>query len=155
MYSDLKDGDEDFIVRNLIIAATFDVYCEGALRIACGPGHHISTTGFVWTAIVSAVYFTTMHVQDMKDQAGDRAKERCSAPIILGDSLARWNIAIPVLFCSLFCQLYLDIRIPGCFLPVGIGSIIAVRQLRFREPEDDHTTWVIWLDGYLAFTGCP
>lgn len=69
MYNDLKGGDEDFIIRNIIIAAAFGVYNEGALRVATGPDHGIITAGFLWTTIVSAVIFSTMQVQDMQDQA--------------------------------------------------------------------------------------
>lgn len=144
MYNDLKGGDEDFIVRNIIIAAAFGVYNEGALRVATGPDHDIVTAGFLWTTIVSAIIFSTMHVQDMQDQAGDSAKGRRSAPIVLGDYTARWTVVVPVLFWSLFCPLYWDIGVLGWFLPMGVGSIIAVRELWFREPEADHTTWVMW-----------
>ncbi|KAF4628188.1 hypothetical protein G7Y89_g9964 [Cudoniella acicularis] len=141
MYNDLKGGDEDFIVRNLIIAAAFGVYNEGALRIASGPGHAPTTLGFTWTAIVSCIIFSTMHVQDMQDQEGDLAKGRRSAPIVLGDWVARWTVAIPVTFWSVFCPLYWDTSILGWVLPIVVGSIIAVRELWLREPEADHTTW--------------
>ena len=151
MYNDLKGGDEDFIVRNMVIAAAFGVYNEGALRIACGHGHAPTKIGFVWTAIVSAIIFSTMHVQDMQDQIGDLAKGRRSAPIVLGDGIARWTVAVPIIFWSLFCPLYWDVGVLGWVLPMGLGSLIAVREFWFREPEADHTTWVMWA-GWLTST---
>lgn len=112
--------------------------------MATGPDHNIVTTGFFWKTIVSAVIFSTIHVQDMQDQAGDSAKGRRSAPIMLGDYTARWTIVVLVLFSSLFCPLYWAIGVFGWLLPMGVGTVIAARELWFREPEADHTTWVIW-----------
>lgn len=150
IYNNLKGGNEDFVVRNLIIAAAFGVYNEGALRIACGgQGHAPTETGFVWTALVSAIIVSTMHVQDMQDQVDDLAKGRRSTPIFLGDHAARWTVAVPVVFWSLFCPLYWGIGVLGWLLPVGMGFVVAFRELWFRGPEADHTTWVLWA-GWLS-----
>lgn len=144
MYNDLKGGDEDFIVRNLIIAFAFGFYNEGAMRVAGGASHEPNSTGLVWTAIVSAIIFSTMHTQDMKDQVGDAAKGRRSAPIVLGDWIARWTVVVPVVFWSVFCPIWWNIPLALWALPIGLGSVIAVRQLWLRDPKADHITWVIW-----------
>ncbi|KAI9874354.1 MAG: hypothetical protein M1830_009846, partial [Pleopsidium flavum] len=68
MYNDLKGGDENFIVRNLIIGLAFALYDEASLRVACGFHQAVTIPGYHWVAITSGVIFTTMHVQDMKDQ---------------------------------------------------------------------------------------
>ena len=151
LYNDLKGGSEDFVIRNLIIAAAFGVYNEGALRIACGgQGHAPSETGFVWTALVSAIIVSTMHMQDMQDQVSDLAKgRRSSAPIIPDDHVARWTVAVPVVFWSLFCPLYWGIGVLGWLMPVGMGFVVAFREVWFLEPEADHTTWVLWA-GWLS-----
>lgn len=144
MYNDLKGGDENFIVRNMIIGAAFAFYNEGALRIACGPGHYPTTDGYFWTCVVSAVIFSTMHVQDLQDQEGDRAKGRSSAPIVLGDNAARWTVSVPIIFWSIICPLIWDIGILGWVPSAVVGSIVAVRELWLRDPESDHKTWVLW-----------
>jgi 4-hydroxybenzoate polyprenyltransferase len=144
MYNDLKGGDENFIVRNIIIGAAFAVYNEGALRIACGPGQVPTKEAYIWTAVVSGVIFSTMHVQDMQDQDGDRAKGRHSAPLILGDYVARWTVAVPVVLWSFICPFMWDIGILGWVSPIAVGSVIAVRELWLREPVADHNTWVLW-----------
>lgn len=144
MYNDLKGGDENFIVRNLIIGAAFAVYNEGALRIACGTGYVPTKDAYIWTAMVSVVIFTTMHVQDMQDQEGDRAKGRHSAPLILGENVARWTVAVPVVFWSFVCPFMWNIGILGWVPPITVGSVIAVRELWLRDPRSDHNTWVLW-----------
>ena len=143
MYNDLEGG-EHWIGRNAIIAAAFGVYDEGALRIACGRGHAPTGTGFVWTAIISAVILSTMHVQEMKDQVGDLARGRRTLPIIFGDNFARWTIVVPVAFWSLFCPLYWDMSLFGWVLPIGMGFVTAVHLLRFRDPKADWTSWILW-----------
>lgn len=149
MYNDLEGGDENCIVRNEIIAAAFGLYHEGALRLACGPEHVLNCRGFSWTAVISGVIFSTMHVQDMKDQAGDLAKGRRSVPIVFGDRFARWTIAVPVAFWSLFCPLYWGVGIIGWLLSVGVGFVVAIRELMCRSRDADRLTWVIWA-GWLS-----
>ena len=73
-----------------------------AAGIASGRPVFVTKVGWQWLVIISCVISTTMHVQDLKDEAGDRARARRSAPIVLGDAVARWTIAIPVLFWSFF-----------------------------------------------------
>jgi 1,4-dihydroxy-2-naphthoate octaprenyltransferase len=60
----------------------------------------------IWTTIVSMVILTTMQVQDLKDQAGDKKKGRRTAPLVLGEKVARLSISVSVLLWSLVCTIY-------------------------------------------------
>src|ERR1044071_5325304 len=72
-------------------------YNEGSLRVAVGqPDASLTPSAWGWLAMVSAVIFTTMQAQDMKDQAGDKVSDRHTMPSVLGDEVARWTIVIPV-----------------------------------------------------------
>lgn len=122
MYNDLKGGEEDFIVRNLIIGLAFGLYNGGALKIACGVDHSITAQGYYWLVLISGVIFTTMQIQDLKDQVGDQARGRRSAPLVLGDAAARWTIAIPVIVWSIVCPLFLGLGFFGYLVPCGVGS---------------------------------
>ncbi|XXH01972.1 hypothetical protein Hte_008335 [Hypoxylon texense] len=99
LYNDLMGGDENWIVRNAIIASAFWMYNTGSTKVACSSLHGqtalITEKGALWTTIISGVIFTTMHVQDLKDQEGDCARGRRLAPLVLGDLTARWTIAVP------------------------------------------------------------
>ncbi|RYP29678.1 hypothetical protein DL767_006630 [Monosporascus sp. MG133] len=60
---------------NAIIAIAFRVYNTGPVKVAVGPETTrdgtlflgLTTRGVLWAAIVSAVIFTTMQVQDLQD----------------------------------------------------------------------------------------
>lgn len=144
MYNDLNGGEEDFIVRNLIIGFAFGLYNVGALKIACGIDQSITTPGYYWVLLISCVIFTTMHVQDMKDQAGDKARGRRSAPLVLGDTVARWTIAVPIVIWSVVCPLFLSVGPVGYLITCGVGSLIVGRIFLLRSIEADRKTWKLW-----------
>ena len=144
IYNDLGGGDDNWLVRNIIIAFAFFLYNLGSLKVACGASSQaedlMGSAAFGWTAAISAVILTTMHVQDLKDQEGDRAHNRQTAPLVLGDTLARWTIAGSVLFWSWVCALFWGLWI----LPIGTGSYVAYRVLCERGKEADRLSWKLW-----------
>ncbi|KAM7199175.1 UbiA prenyltransferase [Rhypophila sp. PSN 637] len=144
MYNDLGGGDEDFIVRNLIIGFAFGLYNASSLQIAGGPGSRINDTGVIWTSIISLVIFTTMHSQDMKDQAGDRSRGRRTAPIVLGDFAARGTIAIPIAVWSVVCPLFWRAGFEGYVLTVPLGGYIIWRLYADRSFTGDRRSWKLW-----------
>ncbi|KAK8131819.1 hypothetical protein PG984_008257 [Apiospora sp. TS-2023a] len=161
LYNDLRGGDESWILRNVIIAAAFGVYNLGSLKVAGGVGigsnSSVETTmtplGVAWVVVISGVILATMQVQDLKDVAGDRSRGRLSAPLVLGGRLARWTIALPVLFWSVVCSLIWGPRLWG--LPtVTLGILVAYRCVATtsspssRHGEEtklrDRRTWQLW-----------
>ena len=144
MYNDLAGGDESFIIRNLIIAVAFGLYNYGALRVACGTNSAPTVEGHRWAALISGVIFSTMQVQDLKDQKGDKVRSRSTAPLVLGDAIARWTIVVPVIMWSFVCPYFLKVGIWGYLLPVGTGLLIAIRTLLYRDSKEDNFTWEIW-----------
>lgn len=144
MYNDLKGGEEDFIVRNLIIGFAFGLYNGGALRIACGIDGCITASGYSWVVLISCVIFTTMQVQDLKDLAGDKARGRRSAPLVLGDAASRWSIAVPVVVWSVLCPLYLKVGPLGYLVTFALGAVIVARIFIWRNIDADRKTWKLW-----------
>ena len=144
MYNDLRGGDEDFVLRNLIIGFAFALYNGGSLRIACGDECSVTMAGHRWTALISAVIFSTMHIQDLKDVAGDKARNRRSAPLILGEGIARWTIAVPVLAWSVLCPLYLGVGLLNYVMPVLLGVGVAFCTLSSQSHEADRRSWQYW-----------
>jgi hypothetical protein len=147
IYNDLGGGDEDWILRNAIIAAAFWLYNSGSTRVAAmtsaSPNPSLNAVGLIWTTVVSAIIMTTMHVQDLKDQDGDRVKKRSTAPIVLGDYLSRWTLAVPIPLWSLFCAYYWKMGLLG-LAPVGLGVFVAWRCVNIPEKSSDRKTWQLW-----------
>ena len=78
------------------------------------------------------------------DQEGDRARGRGTMPLVVGDTLARWSIALAVMFWSLVCPAFWVLDVQGWIMPVFLGSVVAFRILLFREVADDKKTWLGW-----------
>ena len=144
MYNDLGGGDGDCWVRNGIIASAFAVYNAGSLKLAVGDESTISSNGLEWIAMISAVILTTMHVQDLKDQAGDHQRGRRTVPLMLGDAVARWTIVVSLAFWAVLGPFFWRMGASGFLLSGGVAALVVVRMLRWRDAKADSTTWKLW-----------
>jgi 4-hydroxybenzoate polyprenyltransferase len=130
MYNDLRGGD-NWITRNVLLALALSQFNKGSMRVAAEMGFHISASSWWWIFITSAVIGTTMQAQDMKDQEGDRARGRSTAPLVLGDGPARWTIAVPVMMWSVVCPLFWGLSF--------VGYVLMLRGF-----WADKKTWWLW-----------
>jgi 4-hydroxybenzoate polyprenyltransferase len=89
MYNNLRGCDESLLLRNELITIGYGLYSTIALAIIIGTPYEITATGYKWITIVALVMFTTQHICDIKDAAGDRLRGQRSAPIMLGDAGCR------------------------------------------------------------------
>lgn len=144
MYNDLGGGDDDYRMRNGIIASAFAVYNAGSLKLAVGVESTISSSGLIWIAMISGVIFTTMHAQDLKDQAGDRRRGRQTVPLVLGDAVARWTIVLSSAFWAVACPSFWQMGANGFLLSGGVAALVVVRMLRWRNAKADSKSWKLW-----------
>lgn len=142
LYNDLRGGDE--IVRDFIIAVAFGLFNRASLQLAIGGQASIGVDGNTWTGIISGVILTTMQVQDLKDQAGDRLRGRKSMPLFLGAGVSRTVIAFFVLFWSLACINFWGIPKWAYALPFVSGIVVVLSVLLRRTPKEDARTWKLW-----------
>jgi 4-hydroxybenzoate polyprenyltransferase len=148
IYNDLGGSDEHFIIRNIVNSLAYFSYSSGALRVATGTASSISVDAVRWLAVISAMIFTTMQVQDLKDQAGDRATNRSTLPICLGDTFCRFSISLGVLAWSLLTPRYWSLSHLKSSVPLIIGVLITCRLIFLRSPKADALTykyWSLWL----------
>lgn len=144
-YNDLGLADWNWVSRNAINALGFCCFASGALEVTLklpltGEHRHV----IKWLGIIAAVVFSTVQIQDMADQEGDRLRDRKSLPLAVGDGPARYLIAVLVLFWSVLCPLHWMVS-NGAFLGVlGLGLGIAYRTLVLRSVAADKTTFRLW-----------
>ena len=144
MYNDLGGADESFFVRNLMNAAAITCFGAGAAQVAIGEQATLNFNAYQWLAIIAVIVTTTMQVQDMEDQEGDRARGRVTIPLLLGDATARHSIAVLVSAWSFVCPAYWGLDALGYVLPGAVGLTIAGRTLMTRNVQADKGNWRAW-----------
>ena len=142
LYNDLNGGDNSWPLRNVLNACGFTCFASGALEVALQS--HIKSEMTPWLSMIGAVVYTTVHMQDMYDQPGDSAAGRRTIPLVFGDGLARWSIAIAVATWSWLCPVYWGSAGVGYLAPVALGAVVGLRSLLKRTIEDDKTTFKIY-----------
>ncbi|KAL5371597.1 hypothetical protein DPSP01_014155 [Paraphaeosphaeria sporulosa] len=144
MYNDLGGGD-NWIIRNIILGLALSQFNKGGMRVAAEiQGVQIPESSWWWLFITSMILATTFQAQDMKDQEGDRARGGRTAPLVIGDTAARWTIAVPVMAWSFVCPLFWGLNWVGYVLPVGVGALVSARFVMLRGFWADKKTWWLW-----------
>jgi 4-hydroxybenzoate polyprenyltransferase len=148
------------LTRNLLNALGFASFASGALDVLLQTGATISLLLLKdkdvpsWLFLLIAIVSTTVHSQDMYDQLGDAAAGRKTIPLVFGDSLARWSIALGCVFWSFVAAGYYWSSGPlGYLLTGSLAALVASRTLWLRSVEEDRTTFVvynIWLTSVYA-----
>ena len=143
LYNDLRGGDN--ITRDPIIAVAYGLFLSSSLRIALGSGCIISERGYKWIFMQCGVILTTMQVQDLKDQEGDRARGRVTIPLLVGDMLSRWSIAWFILLWSIGCAYFWNLSLRVYMLPLAVGAWVGVTVVRRKDDAWAWKCWCIWL----------
>lgn len=158
-YNDLHGANHSCVMRNLLNACGLVCFAAGALVIALDINSHTSFQSPLnnqltkWLVLIGAIVFTTIHTQDMHDQAGDRTRGRKTMPLVLGDAAARWSIAVAMTFWSLFGPWYW--RMSAWAPATWLGLVVAGRTLSFRSVRADRTTYLLWNLWIGAVYGLP
>ena len=145
-YNDLGGADRNPLIRNFINSCGFICYTSGAMEVAYGswipltPGSPL----FRWFSVIAAVVLTTVHTQDMCDQAGDSIRGRWTVPLVLGDGPSRITIAISMAVWSWFGPWFWGLHTSAYILPVGLGLAVISRTLILRTIMDDKRTFQLW-----------
>ncbi|KAK8029814.1 hypothetical protein PG993_011105 [Apiospora rasikravindrae] len=141
-YNELNGGGGLF--RDAIIAVSYGLANRSSLKLATGPENVVSVSGHAWTAVVSGIILTTMHIQDLKDQRGDKKLGRKTLPLFLGDGVCRIALAILIPFWSLFNVGFWKLG----FMPSSsyclLAALISQRLITKREKQEDARTWRLW-----------
>lgn len=141
-YNELKGGDG--LLRDIIIAISYGLANRTSLQLAIGPQNSINVNGNLWIVLVSLVIMTTMHIQDLKDQEGDRKLGRRTMPLVFGDGLCRIALALFIPFWSVVAAQFWQLGTMLSMIPCGLGVFVSTKVLTQRRQDDDARTWRTW-----------
>ncbi len=148
-YNDCGGADDSYITRNFINACGFICYSSGAMEVALESPLPLSETELVqWFLIIGGVIFTTIQIQDISDQAGDRLRGRKTMPLVLGDERCRRITVFLIGFWCLVCPWYWasHLGVHAAFAALGARLVSRIMWKR-SEREDKHTfrEWNLWV----------
>ena len=144
MYNELG-GSEEALLRNLLNMLGYTCHAAASMRIACGLGAStLDPAVYKWLAVLGGVMFTTIQVQDLKDQEGDRSRGRATLPLVLGDGPARLSVILPVIAWSVLCPALWYLDAVGFTVPVALGCYLAANIATRRSVQDDKRSFKIW-----------
>lgn len=158
-YNDKGGADDSWVIRNLINGCGFVCYTSGAFAVAMG--NNVSNadprTG-PFFLIMFLIVFTTVHTQDMYDQAGDSQRNRKTVPLSVGDAPARWMIALAMPLLAGLCLWYWGtpttvVSGTANALQLLLAGSVAIRTLAKRTVKADKATfrlWNLWLVSIYA-----
>ena len=160
MYNDLGLSGGHWILRNLMNGLGITTIGFGAMRTICGPGCDLNVDSLRWWCFLCSVMITTtIHAQDLYDQEGDAARGRKTAPLELGDAVARWSISAAVASWSVIMPAYAGIDISkhrmAYLVPMSLGALIVIRMLVFRGVQEDRKTFNVWAVWTICLYALP
>ncbi|KAL1962375.1 hypothetical protein VTN77DRAFT_9788 [Rasamsonia byssochlamydoides] len=147
IYNDLEGGDEHFLLRQLLNGVAYLPYGIGSMKLAVGviDGHNEPSAEFYrWITLIAAIVGTTIQVQDLKDCDGDRARNRHTFPVVLGERITRISVCVGVLFWSVLCPVYWNLAWHSCLLSGGLGVMVILSVSFLRGRQADKMSFVLW-----------
>lgn len=146
LYNDLDGSSAGPLMRNTLNAAGLACFGWGAVSVLLA-----TTNGTVlrnWLLLIVAVISTTIHIQDLADEEGDKARGRRTAAIIYGENWTRWSVVVVVIFWSVVCPAYWRVPLPYASAPLAIALIMSAVVLLGRSQSSDELglrLWCFWV----------
>ncbi|KAK8045565.1 hypothetical protein PG993_005589 [Apiospora rasikravindrae] len=153
LYNDLGLANSHWCLRNLMNSLGITTIGAGAMTVAyqgIDDANLDRGAAYWWFFLCASVLMTTIQAQDLYDQEGDAARRRSTAPLVLGDSAARWSVAVPVIAWSIAMPALMGLRLSKDSQVIGYaastctGIVLSVRVLTRRSVSDDNATFRIW-----------
>ncbi|KAL8952038.1 MAG: hypothetical protein Q9222_002025 [Ikaeria aurantiellina] len=159
-YNDYEGG-ENPLFRNVINACGFTLYNSAALEIlvgqSCAPlpfaTAALKSTEVQWLAMIWGLVFTTIQIQDLRDQEGDRIRNRPTLPLLVGDVQTRISLIVAIAFWSTATAVFWRVPLAGVFVLAGLSGHLIRRLWSKRSADDDRKNfklWSLWLMGVYA-----
>ncbi|OCL04254.1 hypothetical protein AOQ84DRAFT_256364, partial [Glonium stellatum] len=147
LYNDLRGGDKNVFARNVLNGFGFTSFASGALDVAMQFRTDLETLS--WLLLIALVVSTTIHTQDLYDQAGDSAIGRRTLPLVIGDSISRWMATFFITIWSWMCPFFWRTTAVGYLLTTLLGTVVCLRLLVKRSVREDKNTFILY-NGWLV-----
>ncbi|OSS46748.1 hypothetical protein B5807_09087 [Epicoccum nigrum] len=86
------DGADHLVFRNLLNACGAVTFVFGGTTVAYArESFSMNTSAVQWHCMICGILFTTIQIQDLRDQEGDKERERSTIPVLFGDKIGRWT----------------------------------------------------------------
>lgn len=147
LYNDLDAANAGPLQRNVLNAAGLACCCWGALTTLLGSSEAVGSNTVLirWIALTAGVVMTTIQAQDFPDMAGDKARGRKSIPLVFDEGLARGALAVLVLFWSMACLGFWDVKSMVVWVAMlGIAGILSYKTVLDRTLSSDKLVWKLW-----------
>ncbi|KAF3043331.1 hypothetical protein E8E11_004225 [Didymella keratinophila] len=117
------DGADHLLFRNLLNARAAVAFVFGGTTVAYADEPlALNTSAVEWHGMICGILFSTIRIQDLRDQEGDKERGR-STKILLGDKTGRWTAILSMLHGRLPC------RSSGQYLGGGsLGPVASVQR---------------------------
>ncbi|KAI1097432.1 UbiA prenyltransferase family-domain-containing protein [Jackrogersella minutella] len=147
LYNDLEGNAAGPWQRNAFNAAGLTCFSWGAVTVLLGDQINEESDKIIrkWYFLMAVVITTTIHAQDFPDVVGDKARGRRTLPLIYGESLSRWSMAVFVTFWSFACPAFWNITAWDIrFLYVCFGLAISLLTTLQCGEQCDKWVWRLW-----------
>jgi 4-hydroxybenzoate polyprenyltransferase len=157
-YNDFGGCDHSGTTRNAFCGAGFSCYFSGAMSIALGPNVQMGYYAWKWTLLITfGVLATTIQTQELRDEAGDRARGRRTLVTEMGRTGTLWTVIITVPFWSFYLPLgFFAGGWLTAILPVFLGGCLVATAIQARYSGSNsldrrmYKLWCLWMFGF-----CP
>lgn len=149
LYNEAEICKTSPVLRNLLNVLGLACFGWGGISVLNSGGSLITQKAqcmlYQWLAVVGAAGFTTIHAQDLPDMVGDAARGRKTMPLLYGEGITRWSMAISVMLWSVVCLVFCNVpsKLVWC-APLGIASLMAGTTLLSQKVSSDELVWKLW-----------
>ncbi|KAI0669504.1 UbiA prenyltransferase family-domain-containing protein [Trametes maxima] len=151
VYNELGASRDHWIVRNLVNALGLASLEVGATLVAGPDPTRLDKLARRAIAASTGVLATTMHSQDFRDEAGDRAIGRRTVPIVLGNR-ARYTVSVPLsLWTLVLCRMWGVGAMTGAAM-MALALFTGSRYVVGREGRDFQTAYFWYNVGCFSVT---
>jgi 4-hydroxybenzoate polyprenyltransferase len=154
-YNDAHIGDKSLVGRNALNACGFVLFSAGALQVAIRSQGLLDRDSLTWLGMVGLVVVSTIQIQDLYDEPGDRDAGRRTMPIVFGDKAARWSVIVPLALWSVVCPAYWKAGALACWVVAVLACVVGGRLLAVKSVEGDKRTFMIYNGWLMAIYMLP